>query len=49
MSQENVEIVTLVFEAWNEGSLEDVLPFVDAGIEWLEVEGVADSTGHHLP
>jgi len=48
MSQENVEIVTLVFEAWNEGSLEDVLPFVDAGIEWLEVEGVPDSTGTEI-
>jgi len=45
MAQENVEIVTLVFEAWNEGNLEDVLPFVADGIEWLEVEGVPDSTG----
>jgi ketosteroid isomerase-like protein len=45
MSQTNVEIVTRVFAAWNEGNLEDVLPFVAAGIEWLEVEGVPDSTG----
>ncbi len=45
MPKDNVEIVTLVFEAWNDGDLEDVLPFVADGIEWLEVEGVPDSTG----
>lgn len=45
MPQGNEEIVTRVFEAWNEGDLEDVLPFVAEGIEWLEVEGVPDSTG----
>ena len=45
MSQENVEIVSAVFDAWNEGSLETVLPFVAEGIEWLEVEGRPESAG----
>ncbi len=48
MSQENVEIVRRVFEAWNEGNLEDVMPFVATGVEWLEVEGVPDSTGAEI-
>ncbi len=33
MSQANTEIVKLVFEAWNEGSLENVLPFI-ADVAW---------------
>ena len=45
MSQGNVKVVEHVFEAWNEGNLEDVLPFVAEGVEWLEVEGVPDSSG----
>lgn len=51
MLQGHVEIVTRVFEAWNEGSLEDVMPFVAADIVWLEVEGVpglhSTGTGVH--
>jgi uncharacterized protein len=39
MSQENVEIVRAVFDAWNGGDLGDVVPFAAEGIEWLEVEG----------
>jgi len=39
MSQENVELVKAAFDAWNDGKLEDVLPFVAEDIEWLEVEG----------
>jgi len=46
MSRENVEIVKRVFNAWNEGTLEDVLPFVADGLEWLEMEGgQIDNTG----
>jgi ketosteroid isomerase-like protein len=40
MSRENVELVRAVFDAWNNGSLEDVLPFAAEGIEWVEVEGL---------
>jgi ketosteroid isomerase-like protein len=45
MSRENVEIVGSVFEAWNDGSLEDVLPFAAEGIEWVEVEGLPGIEG----
>ena len=45
MSQESVKIVGSVFEAWNEGSLEDVLPFAAEGIEWVEVEGLPGIEG----
>ena len=39
MSEENVDLVKATFDAWNDGKLEDVLPFVVEDIEWLEVEG----------
>lgn len=40
----NVEIVERLFNAWNDGTLEDVLPYVAEGIEWLEVEAVPMGT-----
>jgi ketosteroid isomerase-like protein len=43
MSQENVELVRSVFDAWNRGELGDVLPFVAEDIEWLEIEGLPDA------
>lgn len=45
MSRENVEVVNAVFKAWNDGSLEDVLPFAAEGIEWVEVEGLPGIEG----
>ena len=39
MANENVELVRRIFDAWNGGELEEVVPFVAEGIEWLEVEG----------
>ena len=45
MSQENVEIVEALFAAWNNGTLENVLPFVAEDIEWVEVEGRPDLEG----
>src|SRR5687768_17613642 len=48
MSQENVKIVTALFDAWNDGSLDYVLPFAAEGIEWLEVEGVPDAVGSEV-
>jgi ketosteroid isomerase-like protein len=48
MSQENVETANAIFDAWNNASLESVLPLVAEGIEWLEVEGVPESAGAEL-
>lgn len=42
--ESNVEIVERIFSAWNQGTLEDVLPFVAEGIEWFEVEAVPMGT-----
>jgi ketosteroid isomerase-like protein len=36
---QNVNLVRAIFDAWNSGDLEDVVPFVAEGLEWLEVEG----------
>lgn len=48
MGEDNGEIATRLFDAWNEGDLEDVMPLVAAGIEWLEVGGVPDKTGAEI-
>ena len=34
MSQENVEIVRRASNAWNEGGIEAVLPYLDPEVEW---------------
>lgn len=39
MSRRNVELLRALFDAWNEGDLEEVRSFMAEGIEWLEVEG----------
>ena len=45
MSQENVTLVESLFAAWNNGTLENVLPFVAEDIEWVEVEGRPELEG----
>lgn len=45
MPRENVEIVESIFAAWNNGTLENVLPFIAEDIEWVEVEGRPELEG----
>jgi ketosteroid isomerase-like protein len=42
MSNENVELVRTVLEAWNRQDLESVGEFIAKDIEWLEVGGVPE-------
>jgi ketosteroid isomerase-like protein len=43
MSQENVEIVRAVIDAWNSGEFEALVPYMAEGIEWLEVGGLHET------
>jgi ketosteroid isomerase-like protein len=45
MSQENVEVVRAVFEAWERGGVEAVAEFWDPEIDWRAAEGGLDDVG----
>ena len=45
MSQENVEVVRAVFDAWNRGGLADMAPLLAEDVEWLEVMGRPEAPG----
>jgi uncharacterized protein len=45
MSQENVEIVRALFDAWERGGLDAVAEFWDPQIDWRAVEGAIDDAG----
>jgi ketosteroid isomerase-like protein len=43
MSQENVQPVEAVIDAWNRGDFEAMVPYMAEGIEWLEVGGLHET------
>jgi uncharacterized protein len=45
MSQENVEIVRALFDAWERGGLDAAAEFWDPQIDWRAVEGAIDDAG----
>ena len=45
MSQENVEVVRAVFEAWERGGVDAVAEFWDPEIDWRAAEGALDDVG----
>jgi ketosteroid isomerase-like protein len=45
MSQENVEVVRALFEAWGRGGLDALAEFWDARIDWRAAEGALDDAG----
>jgi ketosteroid isomerase-like protein len=47
MSQENVEVIRRVYDAYAEGGTEAALPFFDPEIEWHDIKDQPDATVHH--
>jgi ketosteroid isomerase-like protein len=45
MSQENVEVVRAVFEAWERGGVDAMAEFWDPEIDWRAAEGALDDVG----
>ena len=45
MSQENVEVVRALFEAWGRGGLDALAEFWDPRIDWRAAEGALDDAG----
>jgi ketosteroid isomerase-like protein len=45
MSQENVEVVRSMLQAFADGGLDAMAEFVDPGIEWRAAEGAVDDVG----
>jgi len=45
MSQENVEIVRALFEAWERGGLDAAAEFLDPRIDWRAAEDAPDDAG----
>ncbi len=45
MSRENVELVRRVHEAFNQGGMEALLPFLSREVEWRDIPGQPDGVG----
>jgi ketosteroid isomerase-like protein len=49
MSQENVEIVRAMLDAFHRGEFETSLAFLDEGVEWIDPPEVPGAGVHHGP
>ncbi len=46
MSQENVEVVRGIYDAWQRGDLEGAFKSFDAGVEWLGPPDISGAGEH---